>query len=49
MKSTLSLKMEGAKRPAHTQDYNTGWAPEAIGHEGEHAGYMLFKKGYSVL
>ena len=43
------MKMEGGKRPAHTQDSNTGWAPETTGHEGECAGYTLFKKDYSIL
>lgn len=49
VKSTLNMKLEGGKRPAHTQDSNTGWAPETTGHEGECAGYMLFKKDYSIL
>ena len=43
------MKMEGGKRSAHTEDSNIGWAPETTGHEGECAGYMLFKKGYSIL
>lgn len=41
--------MEGGKRSAHTEDSNIGWAPETTGCEGECAGYMLFKKGYSIL